>query len=101
MNGPHRRARGQAPLADLFIDDAEWITTGSLRPTEIEALAERFSNRPFQELLNDREFKRLSDPDVRALAAEFRRRAVRTRAQTDADARGPARSGGLFRRRSS
>jgi hypothetical protein len=99
MSGSHRRARGQPSSADLFIDDAEWITTGSLRPAEIEALAERFSNRPFRDLLNDREFRRLSDPDVRALAAEFRRRALRTRAQTDADARGPA-QGRLFTRRS-
>jgi hypothetical protein len=92
--------RGQSPSTDLFIDGPEWITTGSLRPAEIEALADRFSNRPFQDLLNDREFRRLSDPDVRALAAEFRRRAVRTRAQTDADAPGTGRSRRMFRRRS-
>jgi hypothetical protein len=66
-----------------FADGAEWVTPRSLRPGEIEALADKFLNRPFEEMLRDRDFRRLSDEDRGALAAEFRRRASLARAAED------------------
>src|SRR5215210_3232582 len=62
-----------------------WVTATSLRPGEIEALADRFSDRPFEEMLRDRDFVRLSDEDRSALAAEFRRRASAARAEAEGD----------------
>jgi hypothetical protein len=62
-----------------------WVTPASLRPGEIEALADRFSDRPFEEMLRDRDFVRLSDEDRSALAAEFRRRAALARTEAEGD----------------
>ena len=62
-----------------------WVTPTSLRPGEIEALADKFADRPFDEMLRDRDFVRLSDEDRSALAAEFRRRASVARAEAEGD----------------
>ena len=62
-----------------------WVTPTSLRPGEIEALADRFADRPFDEMLRDRDFVRLSDEDRSALAAEFRRRASVARAEAEGE----------------
>lgn len=62
-----------------FGDDPIWVTGSDLRPGKIEVLAERFSGRPFEEMLRDPEFKRLSEEEVVALTAEFRRRAAHAR----------------------
>ena len=42
---------------------------------KIEALAERYSERPFDDLLEDPEFLELTAGEIVALAAEYRRRA--------------------------
>jgi len=85
-----RGRRQQSPPDDRdFEDGSTWVTPMSLRPGEIKALADKFSNRPFEEMLSDREFLRLSDEDRAALAAEFRRRASIARGAADGeDSRG-------------
>jgi hypothetical protein len=45
-------------------------------------------------MLRDREFKRLSDSEVKALAEEFRRRAARSRAEVDGVIQGASAAGG-------
>ena len=62
-----------------------WVSATSLRPGEIEALADKFADRPFDEMLRDRDFVRLSEEDRSALAAEFRRRASVARAEAEGD----------------
>jgi cytochrome c553 len=49
----------------------------------IERLVERHRGEPFNELLRDPVFRQLSEADVMALAAEYRRQAKRIRAQSD------------------
>jgi hypothetical protein len=73
------------PHGRSFIDAPPWTSASSLRPGEIEALADRFSERRFEEMLRDREFLRLSDEERSALAAEFRRRALVARAEAKGD----------------
>jgi hypothetical protein len=80
-----RRERESSPHALDFADAPLWVTPGSLRPGEIEALADKFAERPFEEMLQDRDFIRLSEEDLSALAAEFRRRASLARAETEGD----------------
>jgi hypothetical protein len=46
-----------------------------------ETLVERYQGRRFEELLRDPEFKRLSEVGVQALAADYRRKAKRLRAE--------------------
>jgi hypothetical protein len=88
-----RRTRESARGARDFARGPLWVSAASLRPGEIAALADRFADRPFEEMLRDRDFVRLSDEDRSALAAEFRRRASVTRATAQGDdPRGPRRA---------
>jgi hypothetical protein len=80
-----RRKRGSSSEARDFADVPQWVTPTSLRPGEIADLADRFADRPFEEMLRDRDFLRLSDEERRALAAEFRRRASLARAEAESD----------------
>jgi hypothetical protein len=43
-----------------FPDDPIWVTLSEPRPGRIEALAERFSGRPFEEMVRDPELGRVS-----------------------------------------
>jgi hypothetical protein len=81
-------AADKRPHGRSFIDAPVWASPSSLRPGEIEALADRYSGRPFEELLRDRDFRRLSEEDVRALTAEFRRRAARAESEVQIDVPG-------------
>ena len=88
-----RRKRESSGAARDFARGPLWVTPTSLRPGEIEALADRFSDRPFEEMLRDRDFLRLSDEDRSALAAEFRRRASFANAEAEGgDQRGRRRA---------
>jgi hypothetical protein len=80
-----RRKRESSSDARDFADAPRWVTPTSLRPGEIAALADKFADRPFEEMLRDRDFVRLSDEDRSALAAEFRRRASVARAEAEGD----------------
>jgi hypothetical protein len=80
-----RRKRESSREARDFADTPQWVTATSLRPGEIAALADKFAERPFEEMLRDRDFARLSDEDRSALAAEFRRRASVARAEAKSD----------------
>jgi hypothetical protein len=86
------RRREEARRSPGSLDDSPaWVTPRDLRPGSIEALADKFSGRPFKDMLRDREFKHLSETEVQALAAEFRRRADRVRAEARAPASGTSR----------
>jgi hypothetical protein len=82
-----RKKRESSRGARDFARGPLWVSAASLRPGEITALADRFSDRPFEEMLRDRDFVRLSDEDRSALAAEFRRRASVARAEGEGDPR--------------
>jgi hypothetical protein len=77
-----RQREGGRRTPDRFIDSPAWVTREDLRPNAIEALADKFSGRSFEDMLVDREFKRLSETELQALADEFRRRAGHIRAET-------------------
>ena len=80
------RTKRESSLGALDFPEApRWATPRSLRPGEIEALADKFAERPFEEMLQDRDFIRLSEEDRSALAAEFRRRASRAGAEADSE----------------
>ena len=81
-----RRKRESSRGAGDFAGEPLWVTPTSLRPGEIAALADKFSDRPFEEMLRDRDFARLSEEDRSALTAEFRRRASVARAEAEGDA---------------
>ena len=84
-----RRERERPPgRPHRLADDPvwEWVTPRSVGPAEIRALAERFSGGSLDEMLRDRDFRRLSNDGMKALADEFRRRAALARADVDEDA---------------
>jgi hypothetical protein len=82
---PQRRKPETSRGARDFVRGPLWVSATSLRPGEIEALADKFADRPFEEMLRDRDFVRLTDEDRSALAAEFRRRASVARAEAEGD----------------
>ena len=82
---PERRKPETSRGARDFARGPLWVSATSLRPGEIEALADKFADRPFEEMLRDRDFVRLTDEDRSALAAEFRRRASVARAEAEGD----------------
>ena len=86
MAEPQRRKRESSGGARDFDRGSLWVTPTSLRPGEIKAIADKFAERPFEDMLRDRDFIRLSDDDRSALAAEFRRRASVARAEAKGDA---------------
>jgi hypothetical protein len=86
-----RQREGSRRSFDRLDDSPARVTPRDLRPGSIEALADKFSGRPFKDMLRDRDFKHLSETEVQALAAEFRRRADRVRAEAGAPASGTSR----------
>jgi hypothetical protein len=69
------------------IDDGAYVARRPSPPRSkrqvIETLVEKYRGRRFAELVRDPDFKRLSELDVQALAAEYRREAKRLGAEAD------------------
>ncbi|HLM94113.1 MAG TPA: hypothetical protein VK273_09905 [Gaiellaceae bacterium] len=81
-----------SPTADATRPDRS--APSGLRAEKVAAIAERFVDSSFKDMLRDREFKRLSDSEVKALAEEFRRRAAHSRAEVDGVIQGASAAGG-------